>query len=177
MLHGGCKMMCGDLPHALHAPLTGGVFNVKITSKFILAAALISAGATLAYAAGDDSIKGRQDCMKAQGAAMGVFVPIVKGEKPYDAAAIKAAYDARGAACADWANFWTEDSMTSTTLKTRAKPEVWSDKAGFEAAGMALGTAMTALQATTDEAGFKAAFGAVGAACQGCHEKFQAPKE
>lgn len=144
----------------------------------IIAAVGVSLGATFAFAAGDDTIKARQACMKAQGGGVfGAMFPILKGEKPYDATAIKAAFDAMDAACADWNNFWTEDSMTSTTMKTRAKPEIWTDKAGFEAAGGASYQAMTALKATTDEASFKAALPAVGAACQGCHEKFQAPKE
>ena len=144
----------------------------------IVAAALLGISATSAFAAGDDKIKARQACMKAQGKAVfGVFFPVMKGEQPYDAAAIKAGLDTMGAACADWANFWTEDSMTSTALKTKAKPEIWSDKAGFEAAGNASYQAITALNAATDEASFKAALPAVGAACGGCHEKFRLPME
>ncbi len=151
---------------------------MRILTKAALSVATLVLGASLAHAAGDDTIKARQACMKAQGGGVfGAMFPILKGEKPYDQAAIKAAFDSMDAACADWANFWTEDSMTSTTMKTRARPEIWSDKAGFEAAGGAAYQAMTALKATTDEAGFKAALPAVGAACQGCHEKFQAPKE
>jgi cytochrome c556 len=147
-------------------------------AKLALVIVGLTAGATGALAAGDDTIKARQACMKAQGGGVfGTMFPILKGEKPYDVAAIKAAFDSMDAACADWANFWSEDSMTSTTMKTRAKPEIWTDKAGFEAAGGAAYQAMTALKATTDEASFKAALPAVGAACQGCHEKFQAPKE
>ena len=132
---------------------------MKTLIKSTVSVAFLMLGASLVHAAGDDTIKARQACMKAQGGGVfGTMFPILKGEKPYDAAAIKTAFDAMDAACADWANFWTEDSMTSTTMKTRAKPEIWSDKAGFEAAGGASYQAMTALKATTDEASFKAAF-------------------
>lgn len=144
----------------------------------LIAAALLSLGATSAFAAGDDTIKARQECMKVQGKTVfGMFFPIMKGEKPYDAAAIKAGMGAMGAACADWANYWTEDSKTSTTMKTKVKPEIWSDKAGFEAAGNASYQAMTALGGAADEASFKAALPAVGKGCQGCHEKFRLPME
>lgn len=148
------------------------------SKMLIIAAALAGLGATAAFAAGDDTIKARQACMKAQGKTVfGMFFPIMKGEQPYDAAAVKTAYDAMGAACADWANFWTEDSMTSTTLKTKTKPEIVTDKAGFEAVSNASYQALTALGAAADEASFKAALPAVGKACGACHEKFRLPME
>ena len=134
-------------------------------------------GATLAFASADDAIKGRQGCMKAHGASMGVMVPMIKGEKPYDNAAIQATLAAEGPACADWAKWWGADTQKGETLKTRAKPEIWTDAAGFEAAGGTWYKAYEAVKATADEASFKAAFPALGAGCQGCHEKFQAPKD
>jgi cytochrome c556 len=146
--------------------------------QFFLTAALCAGLATAAVAGpGDDLIKERQGCMKAQGAAMGVFVPVMKGEKPFDAAAHKAAFDSMGAACANWAKFFAPESQKGETLETWAKPEIWTDAKGFEAASGKSYNAMIALKAVTDEAGFKAAFPAVGAACQGCHETFRRPKE
>jgi cytochrome c556 len=133
--------------------------------------------ATYAFAlSGDDAIKAREACMKANGGGMGVLVPMVKGEKPYDAAAVQTALGKMGDACADWANFWPEDSKTSTTLKTRAKDTIWSDAKGFEAAGTTYYTAFTALKATKDEASFKAAFGDLGKGCGGCHENYRGPE-
>jgi cytochrome c556 len=149
----------------------------KLLKSIAGSAIVLGLGVNLAYAAADDAIKARQACMKANGGMMGVMVPIVKGEKPFDAAAVKAAMDASGAACADWANFWGADTQQGETLATRAKPEIWTDPAGFEAAGKAFGAALGPVAAATDDASFKAAFGALGAACNGCHEKFQKPKE
>lgn len=151
-----------------------------MNSKFILGTAIgliIAAGAAHAALSGDDAIKARQACMKANGGGMGVMVPMIKGEKPYDAAAVQAALGKMDAACADWANFWPEDSKTSITLKTRAKDAIWSDPKGFEAKGGAFYTAFTALKATKDEAGFKAAFGDVGKACGSCHEINRTPDQ
>jgi cytochrome c556 len=167
-----CLMFCGSCEQIQ------GEKPVNLSKLPIIAAALLGLGPTSAFASGDDTIKARQACMKAQGAAVfGLFFPIMKGEKPYDAAGVKTAYDAMEAACADWNNFWTEDSMTSTTLKTKIKPEILTDKAGFDQVSNAAYEAITALGKTSDEAGFKAALPAVGAACQGCHEKFRLPMD
>lgn len=151
----------------------------KISKGFMAGAVILVVGAGAAYAAlsGDEAITARQACMKANGKAMGIMVPMIKGEAPYDAAAVKAALSTTEAACAKWAEFWPADSATSKTLKTRALPAIWTDPKGFEAAGGIEYKAFTELAATTDEAGFKAKFPALGAACGGCHEKFRAPEK
>ncbi len=146
-----------------------------ITKALALGAfAMLSCAGTAMAGPADDAITGRQACMKSHGGMMGVAVPIMKGEKPFDAAALKAAYDKEDAACADWAKFWDPANQEGGTLKTRAKPEIWTDAKGFEAAAGTWYAAAQVLRAATDEASFKAAFPAVGAGCQGCHEKFRA---
>jgi cytochrome c556 len=152
---------------------------MHVSVRKILAAGALGLGvfATAALAGpADDAIKGRQACMKSHGAVMGVAVPIMKGEKPFDAAALKAAYDKEDAACAGWDGFWGADSQKGETLETWAKPEIWSDNADFQAKGGAWYEAAQKLRASADEAAFKAGFPAVGAACQACHEKFRRPK-
>lgn len=151
-------------------------------SRTVLAAtAFIGIGlaSSMAVSAGpaDDAIKARQGCMKAHGKEMGVMVPMMKGEKPYDKAAIDAALAETATACADWAKSWGADTQKGETLETWAKAEIWTDAAGFEAAGGAWYKANEVLKASADEAGFKAAFAEYGKTCQGCHEKFRRPKE
>ncbi len=142
---------------------------------------LVSAAFTVAFAvpgfAGvDDIIKERQTCMKTQaGNVFGMMFPMLKGEKPYDAAMVADGFAKMGAACANWATYWSDEAKGGT-IPHRSKDEAWTDRAGLEAASAASYTALQALKATTDEASFKAALPAVGAGCQGCHEKFQAPK-
>jgi cytochrome c556 len=153
--------------------------KVKFTTlKIAIAAAGIAVGAGLAYSgAADDAIKGRQNCMKVgHGGVMGAAVPMFKGDKPFDAAALKAAFDAEDAACADWAKWWGADTQKGETLETWAKAEVWTDAAGFEAAGNAWYGADQKLRTANDEASFKAAFPDVGNGCKNCHEKFRRPK-
>lgn len=115
--------------------------------------------------------------MKAHGASMGVMVPMFKGEKPFDAAAIASTFEKEGAACADWAKWWGPDTQKGETAETWAKPEIWTDAKGFEEAGGTWYAAFTAVKGAADEAAFKATFPALGNACKGCHEKFRRPKE
>ncbi|MFO1034392.1 MAG: cytochrome c [Hyphomicrobiales bacterium] len=149
---------------------------MKSVTKMMMAGAFglaLWSGAAWAGAA-DDAIKARQGCMKAHGALMKAAMPIMKGEAKFDAAALKTIYDAEDAACADWAKWWGPDTQKGETVESKAKPEVWSDAAGFEAAGKAWYDAAQKLRAATDEASFKAALPGVGAGCKGCHEKYRA---
>jgi cytochrome c556 len=146
--------------------------------KLILAAFGLSLAATAAHAgAADEAITGRQGCMKAHGASMKIMVPMMKGEAPYDNAAIQTTLDAEGPACADWDKWWSADVKDGGTLKTHAKPEIWSDAKGFADASGVWYKAYTAVKASADEASFKAAFPALGAGCGGCHEKFRTSME
>ncbi len=64
--------------------------------------------------------------------------------------------------------------------KTRAKAEIWSDWAGFEARAKAFDDAaalLTAAAATNDVGQIKAAMGEVGGACKACHESYRGPKQ
>jgi cytochrome c556 len=150
-----------------------------IFKKAILAAGLLSLGicAGAAFAADMNSIQQRQACMKSNGKFMGELAAIMKGEKPYDAAVVTAAFAPMDSACANWEKFWGEDSKPGGATETWAKAEIWTDTEGFKKVGMDAYAAITALRATTDEAGFKAAFPAAGGGCKGCHDKFRRPKE
>jgi len=145
-----------------------------------LAALAVTAGLGMAEAAGspDDAIKARQEEMKANSKAMGALVSILKGETPYDAAKVKSSVDAIAAAgaAADSASAWDAAAQTGT-IETWAKPEVWTDAAGFDAARQKLSTALAALSATNDAGAFKSAFPQLGGACKGCHETYRRPKD
>jgi cytochrome c556 len=66
----------------------------------------------------------------------------------------------------------------SGTGDTKARPEIWSDRAGFEQANTnALGRieALRVAAAAGDAAGFQREFGALGPqGCGGCHRNFRA---
>ncbi|HTU66156.1 MAG TPA: cytochrome c [Steroidobacteraceae bacterium] len=63
--------------------------------------------------------------------------------------------------------------------ETKAKPEIWANRAEFDKLANDLVTNTKALAAVTAKSGatadeFKAAVGGVGNACKGCHDKFRA---
>jgi cytochrome c556 len=145
--------------------------------KLFLVAGLIVASASMAHAGGDEAINARQSCMKANGASMKVFVPIFKGEQPFDAAAVQSQVTAVETACAGWKDFYPTDSKTSTTLKTRAADAIWTDAKGFEAAFANYQIAFSALKASKDDAAFKTAFPVLGKSCGGCHETYRTPEQ
>ncbi len=63
-------------------------------------------------------------------------------------------------------------------LPSRAKPTVWTDRAGFNAKAADFGAATKALAAAAaadDKPAFDAALATIGASCKGCHDAYQAP--
>ena len=139
---------------------------------------LLGLGGAAAYAgAADDAIKGRQTCMKAHIKTVNGLFKMYKGETAYDGAAVQSSLAEMDSACADWDKWWGPDTQKGETLETWAKPEIWTDPAGFKAAGGVFYEKYLAVKATTDEAAFKVALPALGEGCKGCHEKFRRPKE
>ena len=66
---------------------------------------------------------------------------------------------------------------TETGGNTKAKAEIWSDRAGFEKASanfVAAAEKLVALADAGDKDGFKTQFAAVGQACGGCHRPYRA---
>ncbi|MFT3988047.1 c-type cytochrome [Aestuariivirga sp.] len=142
------------------------------------AAVVLGMGVSGAQAASvDEIITARQACMKANGKMMGALAAIVKGEKDYSADAVHEALATDEKACADWANWWGPDTAKGDKVETYAKPEIWTDMKGFEAAGGAFVEKDKAVAATTSLDELKPAVMALGGACKGCHEKFRRPKE
>ncbi len=64
------------------------------------------------------------------------------------------------------------------TVPSRAKAEVWTDKAGFLARAAAMQDATKALVTaaqTDDKDAFAAALASTAGSCKGCHDSYQAP--
>ncbi len=139
----------------------------------VFAAGALALGLASAAMAASNPIEARQACMKANVKMMKVMVPVMKGKAAYDKAAIDAAIAHAEEACAGWADWWGEDTKPGGAVETEALETVWTDKAGFEAAGAAYVKGMAGVKASTDEASFKAAFPDLGKSCQSCHEKFR----
>jgi cytochrome c556 len=133
----------------------------------------LTAGAAVAYDAASD-VKARQAGMKGIGAASKGLYETLSGDK--DPAKLKG-YAARINELAGQTGGWfPAGSGPSSGEKTKAKAEIWTDPAGFNAARMALVAQAGKLNAaaqTGDAAKVQAEFGALRGTCKSCHEKYQ----
>lgn len=139
-----------------------------------LAGSLWAGSAHAQFAKPEDAVKYRQSAFTLMGSHMGRMQPVIKGQAPYDAAAIKANVAIlKTLSGLPWAGFTADSKSVSSS----AKPDVWSDAAGFKAAQDKFNGAMTKLVAAADSGDLeklRAAYGDVGASCKACHDTFRA---
>lgn len=132
---------------------------------------LIGVGAVMAQ----DAVKDAQAVMKANGKNAGALGAMVKGEKPYDQAAVDAAF-AQFETTAKKLPTLFPASMKGMKLEGDydASPKVWDDKAGFdEHAASFAKTVGEAKGKIKDLETLKANFPMVGKQCGGCHETYR----
>lgn len=152
---------------------------MKKLSLFVASSlfSLLWAGSAQAqFAKPEDAVKYRKAALTLMGSHMGRMQPVIKGQAPYDAAAIKANVAVLSTlSTLPWAGF-TADSKS---VNSEAKPEIWSDAAGFKAAQDKFNQAMTKLTAAADSGDLdkvRAAYGDVGASCKACHDSYRVKK-
>ena len=154
-------------------------------SNLILAA--LAVGVTLAgvtTSRGDELPSGqalvelREKGLKAAGGAM-QFLSQYDGSNQTGAAAAAKAIDDAASGLTVW---FPEGSGPGGAgiEKTRAKPEIWANRADFDAKIKAFDDAsgvLTNAVSTNDPAAIKVALGDVGKACKACHEAYRSPEE
>jgi cytochrome c556 len=132
----------------------------------------LSVGALMAQS---DPIAARMALMKANNDNARVVVPMMRGQKPFDAAAVEAAF-------AQWADtaqklpgLFPDNSKTGE--KTRATPKIWENKKDFDEKALAFAkvVAENRTKAVASLDGLKEAMSPVGKACDNCHEDYRAP--
>lgn len=154
--------------------------------KYFMAA--LGAGAislaTVTYAAGhltqdqQRAMGARQSHMTLYGFNLGPLGAMAQDKMPYDAAvAASAAANLAALAAMDQSNYWAEGTDSSIE-GSRAKAEIWTDAAGFEAEVVKMSESAAALAAVAGDGldAMKAAFGPVGQSCGSCHESYRAPR-
>jgi len=140
----------------------------KVTGVCVgLATTAVLVGTSLAGLPDD-----REATMKDVGKNFKALVQMSKGA--FDAAM---AADHGNAIAADLEKFKDMFPEGSQTGDKNAKPEIWTDRAGFEEKRMAAVAAAQALAKTTDAATFTTAFKTLGGTCGACHEKYRAKDE
>jgi cytochrome c556 len=124
-------------------------------------------------------VKARQQGLKTLGAAFKTIRDELRGDSP-DAAKIRsAAVDITHAAGAI-GKWFPAGTGPGTGVKTDAKPEVWTDAAGFAAAQETFvreANKWAQLGNSTDASAWKEGAASLGQSCKACHDKYRVKKE
>jgi len=142
--------------------------------------ALLVAGALVlgvgAVSAQQDIVKDRQATMKATGKAVGgTLSAMAKGEKPYDQAAVDAAFATLTETATKLPTLFPDSTKgLKGEGEYSASPKVWDDKAGFASHIETFSKAVADTKGKVkDLDSLKANVGAIGKACGGCHETYR----
>jgi cytochrome c556 len=143
--------------------------------KFAIALSIAAVTATMSLAG---PMEDRSAVMKSMGKlGYGALPPIAKGEKPFDAAEVNAAFAEinKIAMTIDIAALFPEGSNTG---ESTASSKIWEDMAGFTAAmdKFKAESAAAAAANPQDLEAFKTQFGALIGSCNGCHETYRVKK-
>ena len=138
----------------------------------VTGALLLSVGAGIAQ---QDVANQTQTTMKATGRALAVLSPMVKGEKPYDQAAVNTALGQLEETAKKLPTMFPE-SIKGVKIEGdySSSPKIWEDKAGFAAKIESYAKVVTEAKAKIkDLDSLKANVPAIGKECSGCHETFR----
>ncbi|VVE71441.1 cytochrome C [Pandoraea anapnoica] len=148
--------------------------------KFTLAVAALAVAVltpTLAqaqFAKVDDAVEYRQSALFLMGNHFGRIGAVVKGDAPFNKDDV--AKNAELVATLSKLP-WPAFEGGQTNGKSKAKPEVFSDKAKFQQAAEKMETAVAKLNTVAkggDLASIKTAFGDAAQTCKSCHDNFRA---
>ncbi|RWE41934.1 MAG: cytochrome C556 [Mesorhizobium sp.] len=142
--------------------------------KLVIAISMLALAASAAFA---DPILDRQALMKERGKIVGGLAKVVKGEEPFDAAAVLTQLQALQA---NAEKFDVEALFPkgSDAGDTTAAPKVWEDMAGFKAAeDKYLADVKAAVAAAPgDVDALKTQIGTIGSDCGTCHQGYRVKK-
>jgi cytochrome c556 len=132
---------------------------------------LVGIGAVMAQ----DAAKDTQAMMKANGKNAGALTAMVKGEKPYDQAAVDAAFVQFTETAKKFPTLFPA-SMKGMKLNGDydASPKVWDDKAGFDEHAASFAKTVDEVKGKVkDLETLKVNLPLVGKQCGGCHETYR----
>lgn len=149
--------------------------NVALSRVLLAAAALtLSLPAAAQFQKPEDAVKYRQGAFQVMGQHFGRLGAMANGRVPFDAATAQANADLVVTMSRLPYVAFTEG--TDKVGNTRAKPEVWSKRADFDAAAKKTQDELVKLQAAAKTGNLdqiKAAFGATGQSCKACHDEYR----
>jgi cytochrome c556 len=148
----------------------------------VASVAAVALGVSVAIAQ-QDVIKERKDLMKGNGAQAKIGADMIKGEKPFDMAAVHKIFAQFQDAAAKMPDLYPDSSKDESGSPAADKysptPKVWSDMADFKARFAKFAADAKAADASVkDVATLKAAFGNIGKNdCGGCHQVYRVEKK
>ncbi|GAB4090941.1 c-type cytochrome [Hydrogenophaga soli] len=148
---------------------------MKIRSRIVLLTALACAAvpAMAQFQKPEDAVKYRQSAFSVMASHFGRLGAMASGKAPYDA---KLAQE--NAAVVEFMSKlpWAGFTPSTEGVKSKAKPEVWMDKAKFDQGAEKMVAEVAKLN-TAAKAGnldaLKAAFGETAKTCKACHDAFR----
>ncbi|MBZ9694782.1 cytochrome C556 [Mesorhizobium sp. B2-3-14] len=142
--------------------------------KLVIAISMLALAASAAFA---DPILDRQALMKERGKIVGGLSKVVKGQEPFDAAAVLTQLQALQA---NAEKFDVEALFPkgTDTGDTTAAPKIWEDMAGFKATeDKYLADVKAAVAAApADVDALKTQIGTIGSDCGTCHQGYRVKK-
>lgn len=148
---------------------------MKNLTRAILAAAVVASSvpAMAQFQKPEDAAKYRQGSFTVMAAHFGRLGAMASGKAPYDA---KLAQD--NAAIVEFMSKlpWAGFTADSQSVKSKAKPEVWMDKAKFDQGAEKMMTEVAKLNVAAKAGNLdalKAAFGETAKTCKACHDAFR----
>lgn len=148
---------------------------MKNLTRAIFAAAVVvsSVPAMAQFQKPEDAAKYRQGSFTVMAAHFGRLGAMANGKAPYDA---KLAQD--NAAVVEFMSKlpWAGFTADSQSVKSKAKPDVWTDKAKFDQGAEKLVAEVAKLNVAAKAGNLdalKAAFGETAKTCKACHDAFR----
>jgi cytochrome c556 len=143
-----------------------------IRTVVVIGTLLLGVGAVMAQ---QDLVNKAQSVMKANGKNAGALAAMVKGEKPYDQAAVDAALNQFEDTAKKLPTLFPASTKgLKPDSDYSASPKIWEDKAGFDEHIASFGKVVAEAKAQVKDLDtLKATFPAVGKQCGGCHETYR----
>jgi cytochrome c556 len=143
--------------------------------RTVLAAAVVATSVTVVFAQ-SDVLSQRKSLMKGNGQHAGAVSKMVKGEEPFDAAKVNAAFAQWGETAAKMPILFAEPPKPGED--SRALPKIWETKSDFDAKVAAFAKVVADNKdKVTNLDELKVAFGQVGKVCGDCHEPYRRPQQ
>jgi cytochrome c556 len=146
----------------------------KRTLAFAAGFSIVMAGARGVGLAADNPAQQRHEAMEMVQESFKPLIGMARKEVPFDAAVVKKNATTIQEKLKEAHGLFPEGSGGGDS---RAKPEIWTDRAGFDQAMKDAQAAAAAIATVTDEAAYGPAFKTLGGSCKGCHDKYRLPKQ